>query len=177
MKAKTTSYTLFFTVFCLFFFYSLTFLKAETIPDLWSTSIKTSRPTAVAVDIYENLYIVEASKNHLLVYNSSGKYLKKLDGLDKPISLAVDNNGRIFIGNAGRGNVEVFKADLTLLFKLGTGDGEFKQPTAIAVDSGGSIYVADGKENKIKVYNSNCYVSQYLTQIGSISLRLFDCIL
>jgi PKD repeat protein len=67
--------------------------------------------------------------------------------------VAVDANDRIYVGNKNSGNVEVYDADLNLLFKLGTGDGEFTQPGAIAIESSGNIYVADSGEDQIKVYH------------------------
>ncbi|MBI4849340.1 MAG: hypothetical protein HY808_12335 [Nitrospirae bacterium] len=46
-----------------------------------------------------------------------------------------DAAGRIFVGNKDSRNVEVYNPGLTLLFKLGTGDGEFTQPNDMAIDS------------------------------------------
>ena len=111
-----------------------------------------SGPTAVAVDGAENLYVTEAGKNRVLVYGSDGVLRTTLAGLANPISIGVGADGRIFVGNADRGDVEVFSDDLRLLLKLGKGDGEFGQPSAIALAGDGLVYVADGKENTIKVY-------------------------
>jgi hypothetical protein len=110
-------------------------------------------PTAVAIDINENIYITESINNKLLIFSQSGQYLETLSGLNKPVSVAVDSNGRIFIGNKNSGNVEAYDADLNFLFKLGTGDEEFSLPGAIAIDSEENIYVADIAEDMIKVYN------------------------
>ena len=112
-----------------------------------------SAPTAVALDNYGNVYVTESNKDRLLIFSQSGNYLDMITGLDKPISVAVDDDGRIFIGNKKSGNVEVYNADLTLLFKLGSGDGEITQPNGIAVSGAGGIYVVDKKDNKVKVYN------------------------
>ena len=95
----------------------------------------------------------ESGNNRLLIYSQSGRYIETLTGLNKPISLAVDDSGRIFIGNKHSENVEVYDADLNLLFKLGSGDGEFEQPNAIAIDSSGRIFVVDKEEDIVKVFN------------------------
>ncbi len=121
-------------------------------------------PTAAALDAYENLYVTESSNNRLLIFSQSRQYLKGLSGLDRPISAAVDGNGRIYIGNADTGNVEVYNTDLNLLFKLGFGDGEFTKPGAIATGSAGDIYVADSDADKIKIYNLD---GTYKTSFGS----------
>jgi len=110
-------------------------------------------PAAVALDAYENLYVTDVVNNRLVIYDQKGDFSRILPGLNKPISVAADGSGRIFIGNKGRKNVEVYDTGLNFLRKLGSGDGEFTHPDAIAIDSAGQIYVADGKADKIKVYN------------------------
>lgn len=112
-------------------------------------------PTSVAIDSMERIYVTEADYDRLTVYSPSGDFIKNLSGLQRPIGVAVDNNGRIFVGNKGAKNVETYDFDLNLLFKLGSGDGEVKRPCAITTDTGGKIYVADCGEDKIKVYNSD----------------------
>jgi PKD repeat protein len=121
-------------------------------------TINIDAPTAVALDNSGKIYVAEAVNNRLLVYSQSGDYQKTLLKLKRPISVAVDGNGRILIGNHydnvnHKGNVEVYDADLNLLFKLGTGDGEFSQPIDIAVGGTGKIYVLDRRGAAVKIYN------------------------
>jgi hypothetical protein len=129
-------------------------------------------PTAVALDSYGNVYLTESSNNRLLIYSQSGQHQTSLIGLNKPISVTVDNSGRIYIGNKDSGNVEVYSADLSLLFKLytgdGSGDGEFIQPNDIAIDSTGKIYVVDKGAEIVKIYNTDgSYFNSFGTPGGS----------
>ncbi|MBI5407982.1 MAG: VCBS repeat-containing protein [Nitrospirae bacterium] len=121
-------------------------------------------PTAIALDPYECIYVTESVNNRLFIYSQSGEYDKMLAGLNRPISVAADANGRIYIGNKDSRNVEVYNTGLTLLFKLGSGNGEFTQPNDIAIKSNGKIYVADSSEDKIKIYNAD---GTYDTSIGT----------
>ncbi|OGW12476.1 MAG: hypothetical protein A3G93_15380 [Nitrospinae bacterium RIFCSPLOWO2_12_FULL_45_22] len=156
-----------FAVSLFFLFCFVCTIQAATMPGyerFQPITTKINAPTAVALDASENIYVVESSNNKLLTYSQDGQYLRTLRGLDKPISIAVSNDGRIFVGNDGRGDVEVYDADLTFLYKLGSGDKEFSRPGAIAVDSAGNVYVADSKGDKIKVYNPD---SSYKFSLGS----------
>lgn len=111
-------------------------------------------PAAVALDAYGNLYVTDVIDGKLLVYDQSDGSLKKLmTGLDKPISIDVYGNDRIYVGLRGRGSVAVYDADLNYIDELASGYGEFRNPNAIATDSNGKIYVADGRGNTIKVYH------------------------
>lgn len=112
-----------------------------------------SAPKAVALDAGGTLYVAESATNRLHVFSPAGEYVRSFSNLDKPVSVAVDSRGRIYVGNAGRKNVEVYGQDFTLLFKLGSGDGEFTLPGAVATDSSGRIYVVDSKNDRINVYN------------------------
>lgn len=117
-------------------------------------------PTDVALDASENVYIVESARNRLLKFSQSGQYLGTLLGLQLPISIAVENNGIIYIGNkkyqsTGSGYVSVYDANFHFLGKLGIGDGEFGQPNSIDIDNSGNIYVVDYAQHSVKVYSSD----------------------
>ncbi len=111
-----------------------------------------SAPTVVATDTAGHVFVAEASHDRLQVYTPAGRLSHELVNLDKPISVAVSGDGKIFVGNKGKGNVEVFDAQLKPLFVLGSGDGEFQQPGGLAVDGGGNIYVVESKADRVKVF-------------------------
>lgn len=110
-------------------------------------------PTDVAVDTFENIYVSESSTNRIIVFDSKGRHIKTIRGLADPLRITISTDGKIYVGNKGRGNVEVYDNNSLLLFKLGAGDGEFDHPNGIALDKTGTAYVADSGENKIKVYD------------------------
>ena len=116
--------------------------------------ISVHSPMAVAVDVTENIYVAEAASNSVHIHNMNGLLLRSLKRLSRPISVAVNLNGDIFVGNSirSKSNVAVYNSNLDFLFKLGSGDGEFRQPTDIAVSPTGKIYVVDCKQDIIKVY-------------------------
>jgi DNA-binding beta-propeller fold protein YncE len=109
-------------------------------------------PTAVAVDGSGNVYVTESSTDRLLVFAPDGKYLKSMKNLDKPLGVAVDGSGRVYVCNAGKGNVTVHDGRLAPLFKLGSGDGEFRFPSSVAVRRDGTAYVADAKGDQVRIY-------------------------
>lgn len=127
---------------------------ARLNPIIYKQNIHFS-PTDVALDASENVYVVESINNRLLKFSQSGQYLNAKIGLNKPISVAVDSNGIIYIGNKDTGNVEVYDVNLLPLRKLGIGNGEFGQPNSIDIDSNGNIYVVDYDQNSVKVYSSD----------------------
>ena len=139
--------------FCIF----LSMSAAEEMPEyerLLPVTAGLDAPTAVASDAYGNLYVTDLINGRLLVYDRSDRSLKKMiTGLDRPISVAVYGNNRVYAGIRGSRSVSVYDADLNSLGELGSGYGEFRHPNGIATGSDGKIYVADGKGNKIKVYN------------------------
>jgi len=121
-------------------------------------------PTSVALDKYGCLLVAESINNRVLIYSQSGEYYAAITGLNKPISVAVDDSLKIYVGNKDTQNVEVYDDNLNFLYKLGSGDGEITQPGSIAIDDSGNIYVVDSEENVVKIYNPD---GSYNTSFGS----------
>lgn len=123
-----------------------------------------SAPTNVALDKYECLFVAESVNNRVLIHSQSGAYTGTISGLNRPISVSVDENIRIYIGNKDSGNVEVYNSGYEFLFKLGSGDGEFSQPNDIKIGETGKVYVVDKEADAVKVYNAD---GTYSSTIGS----------
>ncbi len=110
-------------------------------------------PTAVASDVRGQVYVVESGKNRLSVF-FEGRVVGEISQLHRPISVAVDREQQIYVGNADTGSVDVYGEDLRFIRKLGAGDGAFLHPAGIAVRENGTVYVADSKKNEVHVFDA-----------------------
>ena len=156
MKNKTGLFLVMAVVFFCSTFGNAWVSFAATMPSCaWLRTITAASPVAVALDREDNFYVADSIDNVVNVYGSNGVVVGGITGLAKPISVAVDGNGRVYVGNAATQNVMVFDSGFHFLFALGAGDGEFKKPAGIAVDDFGTVYVADSAADLIKVYNAS----------------------
>ena len=130
------------------------------------------KPSYVAVDGNEWIYISETVNNRLSIYSPGGSLINRLEGLNAPSGVGVDSSGRIFVGNAHTSNVEVYDREFNLLLKLGSGDGEFGKPCGLTIDSTDRIYIADCGEDKIKIYNPDGSLNFSFGISGSSTGRL-----
>jgi hypothetical protein len=70
--------------------------------------------------------------------------------LSRPVGIAADSVGSIYIADAGSKLVHKFSAGGSPL--LSFGDGRIREPADIAVDSGGAIHLADAGRHSILVF-------------------------
>jgi hypothetical protein len=92
-----------------------------------------------------------------------GKGGKGTDVFDQPTAVVVASNGDIFVAEGhgpSFGNSRIVKFDKNGKFiktfgKLGSGDGEIKEPHAIAIDKQDRIFVADRNNARIDVFDKD----------------------
>jgi hypothetical protein len=100
-----------------------------------------------------NYYVSDPRVGSVFIYNELMALAGELKGLNKPLGVAVDLQGRILVGNNGRNNIEVYDSatgDLVAAF----GQGILEMPTAITIDDGGYIYVTDSRRNRVFVFDT-----------------------
>jgi len=146
---------LLYVFFLLLFIPNISSAALPVVEILPSITAHLKRPSGVAVGDDGKIYIAEQNMNRVHVFSKSGQHQGSILGLDAPAAVAVDSAGQIYIGNIGRGDVEVYSPGFLLIGTLGAGGGEFHRPIGIAVDSAGLIYVVDGHESKVKIYNAD----------------------
>lgn len=95
------------------------------------------KPTGGLAAHNDQIYAVVNNEVHRI--NPSGQSSRVLSGLDKPIDVAVDSEGQIFVLSAA--GVRWFDASGTEQGEFGL--GEFIQPRGLCLDSSGAVYVAD----------------------------------
>jgi uncharacterized protein (TIGR03663 family) len=73
--------------------------------------------------------------------------------MQKPIGLAVDGEGNVYVVDSETARVQKFDSRGTLLAALGAPGaelGQFNQPSDVAIDSAGNVYVADTWNHRIQ---------------------------
>ncbi len=121
-------------------------------PDL---GVKNSNvyPMRLALGPGGNLYVTDPKIGSVFVYDVDFNIISQLRGLDKPLGLAVDGLGNIYVGNSGSRNVEVYDAAGVKTATIGR--GLIKMPNDLTFDRDGRLYVADSKKDTIWVFDSN----------------------
>jgi DNA-binding beta-propeller fold protein YncE len=122
-------------------------------------------PIALAVDANDDLYVIDENSRTILVYNSAGKFRRRLGELhgeesyfEQPTGLAINRaNGWMYICDSRRNMVVVMDARGHLVSRLGKrGGGEqagdFRAPTQ-AVVAGEELFVLDSGNRRVQIFD------------------------
>lgn len=127
-------------------------------------------PAGLAID-NENryLYVADPELDQVLVFDADPPYKKiraigttgqahKLTApgdFSKPVGVAVDKDGSLYVTDTWNNRVEIFDAEgkfIRAWGKAGDGIGYFARPKGIALDSDGHVWVADGMQERVQVF-------------------------
>jgi sugar lactone lactonase YvrE len=127
-------------------------------------------PGGLAID-NENrlLYVTDAEQDLVLVYNADSpfklirrlgkpgtKHTSTLPGeFAKPVGVAVDKDGNVFVSDTWNTRIEEFDADGTFIREFGEagdGPGYLARPKGISIDGDGHIWIADAVQDRVQVY-------------------------
>lgn len=133
-------------------------------------------PVRVAVDARGNVYVSEAQRNLVAVYDGTGRYRASL-AVPRPLGLAVAANGALYVGsgNLRKGNsVFVFNPDLSGAGCLGSGGcAQFVKPNDITIDRTGKILVVESNADvsAVRVFDASGVESSPILGSGASRLR------
>lgn len=126
-------------------------------------------PAGMAID-NENrfLYVADIGLDQVLVFDADNLTpLRKIGTPDtkhqsnalgdfsKPTSVALDQDGNVYVTDMLNYRIEVFDADgkfIRQFGKHGDGPGYFSMPKGVAVDSDGHIWVTDSMQNRVHLF-------------------------
>jgi len=75
--------------------------------------------------------------------------------VSKPIAIAVDSTGSVYVVNAGNSIIQKFGEDgsyTTSWGSRGASDGQSNTPSGVTTDSTGNVYVADTGNSRIQTF-------------------------
>ncbi len=123
-----------------------------------------SAPVAVAVDVQNKVYVLDADDNNVRIFDPAGEQIDKFGtrgkgtgGFDKPQGLAVDNRGSIYVADTGNYKLKKFDTGGRLLGSLGSegnGSGQFREAAGIDIDHDGTVFVLDAGKNTLQIFAS-----------------------
>jgi sugar lactone lactonase YvrE len=141
-------------------------------------------PGSLAID-NENrqLYVTDAEQDLVLVYDADPpfklirklgkpgtKHTSTLPGeFAKPVGVAVDQDGNVFISDTWNNRIQEFDADGTFIRtfgEAGDGPGYFARPKGISIDGDGHIWVADAVQDRVQVFTPEGQLLIYLGEHG-----------
>jgi DNA-binding beta-propeller fold protein YncE len=114
------------------------------------------------------LYVSDALAGSVFLYERQPELtpVAEYENLAKPLGVALDASGTLYVGVDGRDRVEVYDAGGRLIATVG--DGTIRMPNDLAFDAAGNLYVADSRSNRVWVYDS---AGALLRGIGQGELR------
>src|SRR5262249_9176940 len=116
---------------------------AMVVSDSAGSNAITLRGAAINIDTSADPAVVDARRAAMLTPNAT------LTGLNRPVALAFDSLGNLFVANNSNGTVSESAPDATLTATL-TG---LNFPQALAFDSRGNLYVANtGGNNTVSEF-------------------------
>lgn len=124
-----------------------------------------AKPSGIALDGLSNVYVADAKRRQIMVFDSLGLYLRVIGGpedLERPTGVAVSSDGeRIYAvdrsdNESNNHRVVIYGKDgkkLKTIGKRGSGDGEFNVPLQAAVASDGVLYVLDSGNFRVQAFD------------------------
>ena len=141
-------------------------------------------PGGIAID-NENrfLYVADAAQDLVFVYDVDPPYklIRKMGKpgtrhtstapgeFAKPVGVAVDQDGNVFVSDTWNNRIQMFDADGTFIRafgEAGDGPGYFARPKGLSIDADGHVWVADAVQERVQVYTREGRLRIYMGESG-----------
>ena len=148
--------------------------KIQSFGSRGSANGQFSRPTGVAVDDDDNIYIVEYG-HRIQKFNSDGKFIASVGTcgssplqFNSPVGIGFNKkNGKLYVCDQSNHRVQVLETNLTYHSSFGnegSGNGQFEHPLGVAFDSSGNVHIADYSNHRIQVFTPE---GKFIRKFGS----------
>jgi DNA-binding beta-propeller fold protein YncE len=139
-----------------------------------------AKPSGLALDAQMNVYVADAKRRQVMVFDSLGLFLRAIGGpqdLERPTGVAVSRDGeRIYAidrsdNESDNHRVVIYSKDGTKIKVIGTrgnGDGQFNVPLQAAVAADGILYVLDSGNFRVQAFDRD---GKFLRAFGQAGIN------
>ncbi len=147
--------------------FTIEWFECNQVPeDPFTVVHQNGYPTRLAWGPDGNLYATDAKVGSVFIYDPNLVLLAELKGLGKPIGIAVDAAGNMYVGCDDKDSIEIYDTDG--IKKATWAQGRTKMPTDMDFDRDGNLYIADVQSRAVWVYDPN---GKALSNIGNGELK------
>ena len=123
-------------------------------------------PDRLAVNTRDEIAVLDIDRKTVTLLDRDGRSFRTIDPagpnhkFDRPVDVAFDSLGHLYVLDRGRGNVVVFSPQLSPLPRVQTtfngpaerDPGAFRRAVAFGIDSRGRLFIFDDNAKRIQVY-------------------------
>lgn len=109
-----------------------------------------TRPHGIAAEGHR-LFVCDAGASAVVIFDFEAQKTLILDGVARPVDIALDADGRAYVADAATGRIGVYDRSLRFLWTIDPPAGPFR-PTAIAVAER-MLHVADAAGRSLRSYD------------------------
>lgn len=108
----------------------------------------------ISLDSVGQIYVLDAGDNQVKVYAPSGRYLKSLPNVGKPVALGVAEDG-VYAADDVTQVISKFDFEGKLAYTFGSkgeGKSQFKKIAGIAVEKGQQVFIGDQEKGLVNAF-------------------------
>ncbi len=128
-------------------------------------------PAGLCVDEAGNVYVADMARKQVLAYGPGGGFVRAYGArgeLEKPVDVAVSGN-RVYACDLANNQVLVLDREsgrkISVVGKLGSGEGEFYKPSSVVTDLAGNLYVNDSFNFRVQKFDPT---GRFVSQVGKL---------
>lgn len=121
-----------------------------------------NKPTYVAVDKQDNIYVTDTMNFTVRVFDARGRYVRSQGQIGdipgsfaRPKGVALDSDNNLYVLDSIFGNFQIFDQKGQLLLYVGQEGslpGEFMLPSGLFIDRNDRIYISDTFNHRVQIY-------------------------
>ncbi len=125
-----------------------------------------SRLTSIAVNLQNDIYAIDASKNSVMRFNSEGEFVREVGGFgwqdeqfDSPVAIWAENGLDVFVADYNNSRIQRFDRKLNFVASILGRQAEdqrlqFAFPIAVSFSNFGELFIAEREHNRVLKLNA-----------------------